>query len=119
MLTENNQTRWWTFGGLLANSGLAGILRHTGIQVGQADNFAVRIEDNAAVARWDSIMESLREIPQQEVVTPIDLKALTQLKFSDCLSSELASKELESRLTDRPAIIEILGQRWNAVHDAE
>ena len=112
LVTEREQTRWWTFGGLLANSGLAAMLRNIGVKVGRADNFAIRIEDASMVVRWDSIMESLRAIPHEDILTPVDPKAITQLKFSDCLPPELASKELESRVTDRAAIVEILGQQW-------
>jgi len=115
LVTEKKQTRWWTFGGLLANSGLAAMLRQTGVKVDRSDNFAIRIEDDPAVVRWNSIMESLRVIPHEDIVTPVDLNALAQLKFSDCLPRELALQELESRLTDRPAILEILGQRWTEV----
>jgi ATP-dependent helicase Lhr and Lhr-like helicase len=111
--------RWWTFAGLVANSGLSEMLRHAGVRVGRADNFVLRIEDAEAIARWDSIMESLRAIPPKQIVTPVDPKALVQLKFSDCLPHKLATKELESRLTDRPAILEILGQRSVAIQDTE
>ncbi len=110
LVTERGETRWWTFGGLLANSGLAAMLRRARVKVGEADNLAIRIEDDGAVANWDSTMENLRAIPPEDIATPVDPKALTQLKFSDCLPRELASKELESRLTDRPAILEILGR---------
>jgi ATP-dependent Lhr-like helicase len=111
LLTENKQTRWWTFAGLLANSGLAAMLRRTGVTVARADNFAIRIEDSLAVAQWNSILNNLRSIAPEHIVTPVDPKALSQLKFSECLPRELASKELEARLTDRTAIVEILGQR--------
>jgi ATP-dependent Lhr-like helicase len=109
--TENSQTRWWTFGGLLANSGLAAMLLRVGVKVGQADNFAIRIEDEAAVAQWDSVIDRLRAIPHEDIVSPVDPKALTQLKFSDCLPRDLATKELESRLTDRAAIQKIIDHR--------
>jgi ATP-dependent helicase Lhr and Lhr-like helicase len=112
LVTENSQTRWWTFGGLLANSGLAAMLREAGVRVGRADNFAIRIEDSVAVAQWDSIINNLRSVAPENIVTPVEPKALSQLKFSECLPRELGSKELEARLTDRPAIMEILGQRW-------
>ena len=88
------------------------MLRNIGVKVGRANNFAIRIEDASMVVRWDSIMESLRAIPHEDIVTQVDPKAITELKFSDCLPRELASKELESRLTDRAAIVEILGQQW-------
>jgi ATP-dependent Lhr-like helicase len=111
LATENSKTRWWTFGGLLANSCLAAMLREAGVRVGRADNFAIRIEDSAAVAKWDSITDNLRSIKPEHLVTPVDPKALSQLKFSECLPRELASKELEARLTDRSAVLEILRER--------
>jgi ATP-dependent Lhr-like helicase len=63
LVTERKQKHWWTFGGLLANAGLAAILRQIGAKVSRADNFAIRIEDEAAVVRWESTMEKLRVIP--------------------------------------------------------
>jgi ATP-dependent helicase Lhr and Lhr-like helicase len=116
LVTENSQTRWWTFGGLLANSGLAAMLREAGVRVGRADNFAIRIEDSAAAAQWDSITNDLRSVAPEHIVTPVDPKALSQLKFSECLPRELGSKELEARLTDRTAIAEILSQRLSLLN---
>jgi len=116
VVTERNQTRWWTFGGLLANSALAGMLRQSYVKVGRADNFAVRIDDQPAVVGWDSVIEKLRSIPEEVLVTPVDPKAIAQLKFSDCLPSELAAKELEARLTDKPATTKLRLQTARVVH---
>jgi len=104
------------FGDLLASCGLAAMLRQTWVTLGRANNFAIRIGDRAAIPRWDSIMESVRAIRREDIVTPVDPKALSQLKFSGCLPRELATKELESRLTDRPGIVKILGERWVEMH---
>jgi hypothetical protein len=61
-------------GGLLVNSGLATMLRKIGVEVGRADNLAIRIEDHTAVARWDSIMERLSSIHAEHIVTPVNPK---------------------------------------------
>jgi ATP-dependent Lhr-like helicase len=98
LVTEREQTRWWTFAGLLANSGLAAMLRKTGVRVGRADNLAIRIEDDTAAARWDSILQKLRAIRHEDIVTPADPRALAQLKFSECLPVSLQRKNLSQGL---------------------
>jgi hypothetical protein len=72
--------------------------------------------------RWRGgipVMESLKATPPEHMVTPVDPKALSQLKFSDCLPRELGTKELESRLTDCAAVLEILSQRWTKLNAVE
>ncbi len=61
-------------------------------------------------------MASIRGIPQGEIMTSVDPKAMIQLKFSDCLPNDLATKQLESRLTDRRATVEILGERCSRMY---
>jgi hypothetical protein len=61
LVTDYNQTRWWTFGGLLANSAIAGMLRNSGVKIGRANNLAVPIEDRAAAVGWDQIMDGIAE----------------------------------------------------------
>jgi ATP-dependent Lhr-like helicase len=110
LVTTGGQTRWWTFGGLLANSALAGMLRQSGLKVGGADNFAIRIEDRTVRSEWDLVMAKIRSTSTDDIVIQVDPKMLAQLKFSDCLPEDLATIELESRLTDRSACAKFLAE---------
>lgn len=100
--------RWWTFGGLLANAAIAELLRRLGVTAGKADNFAIQIEDRGASTKWDSIMAKVKSTPDSNIVTSVDPKMLAQLKFSSCLPDDLATKELEVRLTDRGTCIKLI-----------
>ena len=115
IVSEGKKLRWWTFAGLLANSALTSMLSRLGLKVGRADNLAIAIEDRAAVANWDRVMEELREMPEDEIVTPVDAKTLEQLKFSECLPRNLAMKELEARMTDRNGAMHVANERVNVL----
>jgi ATP-dependent Lhr-like helicase len=111
LVGKAGQARWWTFGGLLANSTLAGTLRRLQVNVGGADNLAIRIEDRRSVKDWDSVMAELRSTPAETIVAPVEPRAITDLKFSDCLPEDLAIKELEVRLTDRLGAVRLINEK--------
>jgi ATP-dependent helicase Lhr and Lhr-like helicase len=116
IVTNGHHTRWWTFGGLIANSTLGSILRRLGVKVGKADNLGIPIEDGTAGTEWDSLMKQMKSVPQDQMAAPVDPKMLAKLKFSECLPEDLATTELQSRLTDRLACAKILDQKMNIAH---
>ena len=111
LVGKAGQARWWTFGGLLANSTLAGTLRRLQVNVGGADNLAIRIEDRRSVADWNSVIAKLRSTPTEAIVASVEPRAVTELKFSECLPEDLAIKELGVRLTDRRGAIRLINQK--------
>ncbi len=102
--------RWWTFAGLLANATVADLLRQIGLAVRKADNFSIRIVDRDVSQKWDSIITKLRSIPHDDIVPSVDRKTLVQLKFSSCLPDDLATKELQGRLSDSGRCSQIIRQ---------
>ncbi len=95
---------WWTFAGLRANAAMADFFRRRGVGATKADNFRVHFEGSLATP---GLADSLRELSSADpsaMRTPIEEKTIDGLKFSECLPRPLAVKELEERLTDRPAI---------------
>jgi ATP-dependent helicase Lhr and Lhr-like helicase len=116
IVTNGHRTRWWTCAGLMANSTLAGMLRRLCVNLARTDNLGISIEDRTLGIEWDSLIAEMRAIPPDEMAVPLDAKMLTQLKFSDCLPENLATKELQSRLTDQRACAKILDQKLNIVH---
>jgi ATP-dependent Lhr-like helicase len=115
LLVSSDGARWWTFGGLLANATLAELLRRLGVTIGKADNFAIRIEDRNASTNWDSIIAKLRSAPEDQMVASVDSRTLAQLKFSTCLPDDLATKELESRLSDSGLCAQLIRQPASVV----
>lgn len=81
-----------------------------GITIGKVDNFAIRIEDRNASPNWDSIIAKLRSAPEDQMVASVDSRTLAQLKFLTCLPDDLATKELESRLSDSRSCAQLVGQ---------
>ena len=119
LLNSSDGTRWWTFGGLLANSTIAQLLRQLGIKAGKADNFAIRIDDRDTSLRWDSIMGEMRSIPESDIVASIDPKTLSQLKFSSCLPDDLATKELELRLSNPDTCAKLISETVAVVREMQ
>ena len=119
LLSSSDGTRWWTFGGLLANSTIAQLLRRLGMKGGKADNFAIQIEDRDTSVRWNSIMAKMRSIPESDIVASIDPKTLVQLKFSSCLPDDLATKELELRLSDRGTCAKLIAKTVTVIREIQ
>jgi ATP-dependent helicase Lhr and Lhr-like helicase len=102
---HDGRQRWWTFGGLYANTALAHALREGHHHVARVDNFAITIEESLLGAD----VERLRELPQHAFSSPVDDRAITGLKFQECLSERVARAALEKRLTDAAAVVRVLG----------
>jgi ATP-dependent Lhr-like helicase len=110
VLRSSNGVAWWTFGGLCANAAIAGALRRRGIDVGAPDNFQIPLDDAAAPHVLAAAVEAVRSEDPGQMLTPIEEKALADLKFSVCLPKTLGVRELQERLTDRAAIRAVLSE---------
>lgn len=93
--------RWWTFGGLFANSALAAACKSLGAVA--PNNLALKIShpSSAAVLK---LIDTLRQREAETMVPDVTPKALDGLKFSACLPAELATRVLQSRMADRQAV---------------
>jgi len=107
---NDGELRWWTFAGRAVNASLAAAL-HTRI-AGKVshDNYAVKIETGASMAQIEPLLAELRQAAPEELVPTIDADAVSALKFSDCLPTELASRMLAVRAMDLTALRMVMNE---------
>jgi ATP-dependent Lhr-like helicase len=107
--------RWWTFGGGKANAALADALRaESGLEV-RSHNFAVEFDGQTSLQMCLQGTEKLRERDLSTLSPDVDEAAISGLKFNDCLSGEVATSILRSRLVDREALGAILARRMHVI----
>jgi ATP-dependent Lhr-like helicase len=99
----NGEVRWWTFGGGIANALLADQLRP---QVdAKADNLSIKFPATSAL---DSVLEWISGILADEVRPVPDPVAIDNMKFTECLSPELAAEVYCFRFNDIEAVRKIV-----------
>lgn len=103
-------TAWWTFGGLCANAAIGAALQQQGIPVGRVDNFEIPVDAECKPSDLEAAVEAVRKADPSRMMSPVDDRAIDDLKFSVCLPRDLAVRELEVRLTDAPAIRAVLAE---------
>lgn len=104
LATDASGVTWWTFGGLGANAPLAAALRRHGIEAAKPDNLRIRVENVSRGAAMANAIDAVRHEPAADMATPIDERAIDDLKFSVCLPERVAIDMLEERLTDRRGV---------------
>lgn len=106
----NGQVRWWTFAGGVANALLATTLK-TQCHV-KSDNLSLQFPSGST---FDVIVEHLDSL-QPETVRPIPHPdALENLKFSECLPSEIAAEVFVARFDDHTAVVQALAEKRRIV----
>jgi ATP-dependent helicase Lhr and Lhr-like helicase len=108
----NGEVRWWTFGGGIANALLADQLR-TQIDA-RSDSLSVKFP---ATATLDVVEELIAAIVEEEVRPIPDAKAIQDLKFTECLSPELAAEVFCARFNDIEAVKKIMREPRMVVVD--
>jgi len=103
---SNGQIRWWTFAGGIANALLADTLKpHCDVK---ADNLSLSFPTASSVDMVADMIDAL----QSDNVRPIpNPDAMENLKFSECLSPDIAAEVFTARFHDRAAVIQALGER--------
>jgi ATP-dependent Lhr-like helicase len=101
--SSNDRLLWWTFAGLFANSAIAEAIRGHNVQVGKVDNFVIALGADTPRDRLDTTLKEVRALEAKTLRTPVSDRAVSELKFSECLPDALARKVLSERLTDVPA----------------
>lgn len=106
----NGQVRWWTFAGGVANTLLADALKpHCDVK---SDNLSLSFPTASSL---DTVVEYINGI-QPEAIRPIpNTDAMENLKFSECLSPEIAAEVFVSRFDDRVAVAQALEERRRVV----
>ena len=105
MRHPNGDVRWWTFGGGIANALLADHLRP---QVDtKADNLSIKFP---ATSSLDAVLEWISGILANDVRPVVNPTAIENMKFTECLSPELAAEVYCSRFNDIEAVKKIMGE---------
>ena len=106
--------RWWTFGGLRANLGLAGELGTTATTTVRPTNLFLPWAGQESDISARTAIQNLAKISKGEspptLRVEIDDEAIEQLKFSDCLPVEMAREELRARWADAQGATAVLGE---------
>jgi len=106
----NGQVRWWTFAGGVANALLADALKpHCDVK---SDNLSLSFPSAKSL---DSIVEYINGI-QPGAIRPIpNIDAIENLKFSECLSPEIAAEVFVSRFEDPVGVTQAIEEPRRAV----
>ena len=97
--TSNDRLLWWTFAGLFANSAIAEAIRGRNVQVGKVDNFVIALDADTPCDQLDLALKEVRALDGTLLRTPVSDRAVSELKFSECLPWQLARKVLSERMT--------------------
>lgn len=100
LVTTDGTLRWWTFGGLLANAALEAHLRPALGQTGRVDNLSIAWQPEGDGAALERQVRALRGTDPAKLAPPVADQAIDDLKFSECLPRELATRMLQDRLRD-------------------
>jgi ATP-dependent Lhr-like helicase len=102
---RNGEVRWWTFGGGIANALLADYLRS---QIdGRPDNFCIKFPATSAL---DMIEQRIAAIVMQDVRPVPNAAAIENMKFTECLSPDLAAQVFSARFNDIEAVRKIVAE---------
>jgi ATP-dependent Lhr-like helicase len=101
--------RWWTFGGLFANSALAAACKSLGSGVAAPNNLSIKVAD-ASGASVLTMIDKLRDRSAGTIVPDLSAKAVEGLKFNECLPMALACRVLRDRMTDSRAVQAVLAE---------
>jgi len=106
----NGQVRWWTFAGGIANALLADALKpHCDVK---GDNLCLSFPTAASL---EIVSEFINGI-QPDAIHPIpNTVAMENLKFSECLSPEIAAEVFTSRFDDRVGVVQAIEDRRRVV----
>jgi ATP-dependent Lhr-like helicase len=108
--SPNGQIRWWTFAGGIANALLADALKpHCDVK---ADNLSLNFPTASSVDVVTDLIDNL----QPDSIRPIPhLDAMENLKFSECLSPDIAAEVFTSRFDDRSAVAQAIEERRRVI----
>jgi ATP-dependent Lhr-like helicase len=101
----NSEIHWWTFAGGIANSLLADTLKPN-CDV-KSDNLSLSFPTSSSVETVATLIDAL----QPDDVQPIpNIDAIENLKFSECLSPQIAADVFTSRFDDQKAMNQALAE---------
>ena len=78
------------------------------MQVGKVDNFVIALDADTPRDHLDIALKKVCELDGASLRTPVSDRAVSELKFSECLPPSQAVKVLSERMTDTPATVKTL-----------
>jgi ATP-dependent Lhr-like helicase len=102
------RTKWWTFGGLMANAALANMITREGGSVSQFDNYFVEIESSGPLQSVKALVEAISPSQVEELSPAINPSI--RIKFWECLPKKYQEKFIEARFVDRVRALEVLSE---------
>jgi len=106
----NGEMHWWTFAGGIANAILAGSVPES--LGAHSDNLSIRFQKSSTV---EQVEEALSAITEDTIHTVPNQEAIESLKFSECLSPQLAAEVFLARFNDVEAIYQVLHEQRRVV----
>jgi ATP-dependent Lhr-like helicase len=101
--------RWWTFAGWKANLALAEATAHLRREVSAIDDLSIAVDGHVGLADIGAALQGI-----ETATASVSDKAVSGLKFSDCLPRHLAIKVLAERLRDTDSTNRAVGERLTA-----
>ena len=111
----SHEIEWWTFAGTKANAAFRSILQQLVGSPVDADACSLRFDASVAGDDAEQAITSMTMMPREQVAAEIDPTAIDGLKFSQCVPPAMAAAVLQGRMSDRPAIDAVLGDRRHLV----
>ena len=110
--SPNGQIRWWTFAGGIANALLADTLKpHCDVK---ADNLSLSFSTASSVDAVAELIDALQPDGVRAVPNP---DAMENLKFSECLSPDIAAEVFTARFNDRVGVEQAIRERKRVIVD--
>ena len=106
----NGEVRWWTFGGGVANTLLAGHLRPKA-EV-RVDNLSLRFTTSL---KLNEVEELIAAISAERIEPVPSDDAIEGMKFSECLPKHIATEVFCARFNDAEAVKKIVGEARQVV----
>nr|WP_197998734.1 DEAD/DEAH box helicase [Gimesia aquarii] len=110
ILQPNGEIRWWTFAGGIANTLLADTLKSNCDVKG--DNLSLSFPTASSL---ETVSEFINGLQLENVRLIPNNDAMENLKFSECLSPEIASEVFTSRFSDRAGVVQALQEQRRVV----
>jgi ATP-dependent Lhr-like helicase len=101
---SDGHMKWWTFGGLHANSALAAWLRERSGHAVTSNNLSITVASGVGSTRLEGLLHELREVPPETMLPQVSDDALDGLKFTACLPKDQARSVLQMRMMDVPSV---------------
>ena len=99
-IVDTGEFRWWTFGGFGANASISRALSQIMRSSVRFDSFSMRFESYVKANEIENGIKQLSKIPDKQLRPNIDDRAITGLKFNECLPHDMAIEMLAERLHD-------------------